>query len=130
MAARASKTGNRTPENESAFVRRLLIALGSRKELRVWRQNVGKTFIRDEMGEVDRVFTAGPPQGAADISGIVVGDGRRIEIECKVAGRSRTPEQEHWAEFIERAGGIYELATDDEAVEAIAERVMRRVRES
>lgn len=109
-------------------MRRLLVALGSRKELRVWRQNVGTIVLRDEMGEVDRVFRGGPPPGAADISGIVIGSGRRIEIECKTGGYKRNEDQLAWADFISKSGALYELATDAESVETIAKRVIERAR--
>ena len=115
-------------QTESPFVRKVLLALGSLRELRVWRQNVGTILIRGEEGGIQRAIHAGPPTGAADISGIVVGSGRRIEIECKVMGRKRTKEQELWGQFIERSGGVYALVTDEEPIESAVERVMEKVR--
>ncbi len=91
----------------------LLVALGSRPDVRLWRQNVGRIPLRDAAGNITRVFHAGPPRGAADLSGIIRPEGWRLEIEVKAAGGKRTPEQLRWAEFIGSSGGIYLLAAFD-----------------
>ena len=92
---------------EVDFMRALMLALGQRADLRIWRQNSG-TIVFREPGRGTRAFHAGPPKGAADLSGIVIPEGWRLEIECK-AGTARTPEQVRWGEFIARSGGVYVL---------------------
>jgi hypothetical protein len=110
----------RSPVSDTAelpFMRHVLLALGARPELRVWRQNCGQIPVRDRTGKVVRVFYPGPPNGAADLSGIVFDSGKRLEIELKAADGKRSPEQVRWAEFIQRAGGVYVLLTYDTSLD-------------
>ena len=68
--------------------------------VRVWRQNAG--LLRH-----DGRMVRGAPKGAADLTGIVVGHGWRVEIEIK-AGRGRlTREQEQWGDAMRRLGAVY-----------------------
>ena len=99
--------------SELEFMRRLMLALGRRRDLRIWRQNVGRIQIRDDKGRLQRVFMAGPPPGAADLSGIAIPDGWRLEIEVKSARGRQSPAQKRWAEFIEQSGGVYVLVQLD-----------------
>lgn len=103
--------------SEFAFQQRLLLALGRRRDMVVYRQNVGTVLVRDSRGKVQRTFRAGPPRGASDISGIVRPEGWRLEIECKAPTGKRSKEQERWAGMVEAAGGVYALVTggDDDA---------------
>lgn len=103
----------RADTDELEYMRRLLFALGARHDLRLWRQNVGTVLVRDESGNVQRAFRAGAPKGAADLSGIVIPEGWRLEIETKAKRGKRSAEQISWAAFIERSGGVYALATYD-----------------
>ena len=103
----------------------LMLALGALPWCRVWRQNSGTIVFRDPSGST-RAFHAGPPKGAADISGIVIPEGWRLEIECK-AGTKRTSEQVRWAEFIARSGGVYVLAEASEGVDGAMEKVSAAV---
>jgi hypothetical protein len=100
---------------EKTFQASLLLRIGARPSLRVWRQNVGTLRVRDSAGRTERFFHAGPPEGAADLSGIVLPEGWRIEIELKAASGRRTKPQEAWGAFIERSGGVYVLIRYDEA---------------
>lgn len=99
---------------ELEYMQRLMLVLGARRELRLWRQNVGTVPIRDRTGRVDRVFHAGPPKGASDLSGIVLGPGWRLEIETKGSKGKRSKEQIAWARFIVASGGVYVLAGYDD----------------
>jgi hypothetical protein len=128
--------------DESDFQRALLLALGSRPDLRLWRQNVGVIPVRNELGDLERVFRAGPPKGAADLSGIIRPEGWRLEIEVKGARGRVSAEQARWAVFLRAWGGVSLLATYDDAAPmgdnvrrvvrqldaAIAERRMRAAR--
>jgi hypothetical protein len=112
---RARKQPAASRMDEIPFMRHLLLALGLRPELRIWRQNTGKVPVRDRRGKIVRVFDPGVPNGAADISGIVRKSGRRIEIETKAADGEQEPDQENWQRMIESFGGIYVLITYDES---------------
>ena len=92
-------------------MRALSIAFCKIQGLRVWRQNCGKIVFIDKKTKKIRTFSAGPPKGAADLSGIY--HGYRVEIEVKAPGKKRTQEQEHWAKFVQEHGGIYLLVTYD-----------------
>ena len=90
-------------------MRRLMLALGRRPDMRIWRQNVGSIPIRNEHGRVLRVFHTGVPKGAADISGYVRPEGWRLEIEVKDAGGVRSPQQETFARLVTQGGCVYAL---------------------
>jgi hypothetical protein len=99
-----------TPKiSEHEFQQALILALGARPDLRVWRQNTGEVEVRDARGRTTGIFRAGPPTGAADISGLVRPEGWRLEIECKASDGKRSVEQERWAKFIHASGGVYTL---------------------
>jgi hypothetical protein len=108
-------------------MRRLMLALGRRPDMRIWRQNVGSIPVRDEQGRVVRVFHTGVPKGAADISGYVRPEGWRLEIEVKGPGGTRTPQQETFARLVTQGGCVYALATFD-AGHSMAENVAAGVR--
>ena len=116
---------------EIPFMKHVMLALGARSEFRVWRQNCGQIPVRDRTGKVLRVFDPGPPNGAADLSGIVFGSGRRLEIELKASDGVQSDDQRRWQAFIERAGGVYVLVAYDSAfdleqnVEAAVASVLR-----
>lgn len=138
--ARAKSVAS-APASEAAFQARLLLALGRRQDMRVYRQNVGTVLVRDAKGKAQRTFRAGPPPGAADISGIVRPEGWRLEVECKAVRGKRSEAQQRWADMITAAGGVYALvapvAGEDEAasvaraVETITSAIVaRRAREA
>lgn len=107
---------NAAPD-EKTFQNLVLLAMGTVGFLRLWRQNCGAVPIRDRAGRTERVFHAGPPAGAADLSGIVIPEGWRVEIEIKASGGKRTKKQEHWAEFIRASGGVYVLLKYDASID-------------
>ena len=116
--------------NEIEFMKRVMLALGSGQSIRLWRQNVGQVPVRDHSGKVLSIFDAGPPNGAADISGVVIPEGWRLEIEVKAAKGKRSKDQEQWAENVERWGCVYVLVDYDPAldIEANVELAQRKVR--
>lgn len=96
--------------SEAEFQRALLIVLSAIPGVRVWRQNTGVVPVRDRNGVAERVFRAGPPKGAADITGIVEPCGWRLEVEVKSALGRVSREQSAWGAMIERMGGIHMVA--------------------
>ena len=98
---------------ESDFVKAILVALSKRKDVRVWRQNSGKSVVVDPHTGRKRSMQMAPT-GAADISGIHIRTGQRVEIECKAAGNRPSAAQKRWRKFIESFHGIYVLAAHDE----------------
>lgn len=112
---------------EGEFMRRLMLALGRRPDMRIWRQNVGAIPIRDHEGRVLRVFRAGAPNGAADVTGYVRPEGWRLEIEVKGPGGIRSPAQENFARLVAAGGCVYALITFD-PTRSMAENVAAGVR--
>lgn len=111
---------------EATFQDALLQALNAPgRATRVWRQNVGTVVRRDDRGRKQGVFHAGPPKGAADLSGIA--HGLRLEIECKSARAGWTVEQQRWGDFIRNRGGVYVLVRFDEQL-TMAENVVLSIR--
>ena len=104
----------------------ILLAVGSRPGVRLWRQQCGRVPVLDPR-DVRRALTLGlrvrymqlAPPGAADLCGLMA-DGRMLQVECKSpTGRVR-PEQTKWREIIEKYRGIYILARSaEEAVEQL-----------
>lgn len=92
---------------------RLMLALGRRPDVRIWRQNVGSVPVRDEHGRVMRVFRAGAPKGAADVTGYVRPEGWRLEVEVKGPGGVRSPQQESFARLVIQGGCVYALVVYD-----------------
>jgi hypothetical protein len=84
------------------------------RRTRIFRQNVGTVVKRDRRGEKIGVFHAGPPKGAADLSGIVRPYGWRLEVELKSATAEWTPAQKRWRAFILAWGGIQVIVRYDE----------------
>ena len=102
---------------ESDLVQSILLAFGSRRDMRIWRANCG--VARTKTGALVRF---GVP-GQADISGILI-DGRRIEIECKSLTGKQTKAQQNWQKMILGMRGIYILARSvDDVKRAFGESV-------
>jgi len=104
--------------SEHAFQSRLLLALSKVPGVRAWRQNVGTVRTAD-----NRFFRAGPPKGAADISGIIGPEGWCLQIECKAKGKDRSPAQEAWGAAMTALGGVYLVAHESVGVEGTIERL-------
>lgn len=120
---------------ESEIQADLLLEFGSRKPMRIYRNNVGqaypigivKNFIKSlwAIGIKAAVlaFARCRPVrysvvGSADILGILFGDpvtkinrGRAIGIEVKMPGQALRPEQITWRDMFIKHGGLYVLAT-------------------
>lgn len=115
------------PPTELEFMRSLMVALCTIPGVRVHRQNSGSVAFTDR--SVKRVFRAGPPAGAADLSGIIAPEGWRLEVECKGLRTPTTDAQRRWARYIAASGGVHVVVhvrrgdTLDTAVERAAEDV-------
>jgi hypothetical protein len=81
----------------------ILLAIGSRPDVRVWKNATGVAKIDD------RVIKFGL-KGSADILGILAPSGRFLAIECKVGRDTQSPYQKNFQLMIETMGGLYILA--------------------
>lgn len=93
--------------SEARFQNELLLALGKRDDVRVWRQNSGHMAVA-QGGTVRGIKLA--PKGASDIIGVCAPGGWLLSIEVKKDGGKTTPEQDRWAEMVNAMGGIHILA--------------------
>jgi hypothetical protein len=110
---------------EKTIMDNIQLKLGARPDVRLWRNNVGA--YKDERGHLVRY---GRP-GSADLTGLVLPDGVRLEVEVKRPGGKLSEDQQKFAAMTMRFGGIYILATSVEQAEvslnqALAERAAAR----
>jgi len=113
---------------EQEFMQRLMVALSRRPNIKVHRQNTGMVLKKH-----GGVFHAGPPPGAADISGIVGPEGWRLEVETKGQETKNQDNQKLWGEMIRKHGGIYakvryeEKLSMEQNIEAAVAMVMTEI---
>lgn len=93
---------------ESALQHAILVRWGMSPKLRLWRANVGVAFAKS--GRAVRFGVIG--QG--DISGLVVGTGRRVEIEVKAPGGVQSAAQRAFGRMVVECGGLYLVAYEIE----------------
>ena len=101
-----------TTPREKHIQNDILRTFGTRKDMRIWRANVGASTFLGPHGKQRVQF--GVP-GQADLTGILP-DGRRLEIEVKSAVGRQRPEQVNYQKMIEQFGGVYILARSVEDV--------------
>lgn len=109
------------PQRESFLVFEILRVWGAHPSLRIWRQNTGVGWFKD--GKPARQTDPGaypvkfgvPGQG--DISGLLLPNGQRLEIECKTERGRQSDEQRSFQLMIERFGGLYVLVRSVEDVD-------------
>jgi hypothetical protein len=105
---------------EAEILARTHRRLGSRRDVRLWRQNTGVGLTLD--GERMTRFGV---KGGGDLSGIVRG-GTRLEVETKSARGRQSPQQKAFGAMIQSFGGIYIVAhSDDEAEEKLEAELAR-----
>lgn len=102
---------------EAELLRAILVALGARPEVRLFRNNVG--LARDATG---RHVRFGLAVGASDLVGIVAPHGRFLALEVKSPKGRVRPEQEAFLEMIRGLGGVGRVVRSvAEAEQALAE---------
>ncbi|MBP9032293.1 MAG: hypothetical protein KBG29_00270 [Pseudomonadales bacterium] len=93
---------------EKAVQNAILREFGTRRDMRLWRANVGVARIGDSRRAGGRIVRFGLP-GQADLTGILP-NGVRLEIEVKGPDGQQTEEQRAYQRMVERFGGVYVLA--------------------
>lgn len=96
-------------KSEHQIQNEILAEFGARNDMRIWRQNTGAALTKNGM------VRFGVP-GQADITGLLIPSGRRIEIEVKDAKGRQRESQKNFQAMIEKSGGIYILARSVEDV--------------
>ena len=83
----------------------------------LWRANVGAHTIRDP-GRRPRFMRFGRP-GQADLTGILAGSGRRLEVEIKTSRGVLSERQRDFAGEIQRMGGLYAVVRSADELEGV-----------
>lgn len=99
--------------SEHEIQQAILLALGSRRDVRVWRNNSGVAYGKG------RAVRFGVP-GQADISGILRG-GRRLELEVKAPGERPTKQQTAFGAMIQAFGGVWAVVRSVEEAVAVVD---------
>jgi hypothetical protein len=100
---------------ETPLMKEILLQIGSRPDVRLWRNNVGAAKGRGKQGR--EYFVRFGLPGSADLSGLLA-NGRRLEVEVKrPKGGRHAEEQKSFGAMIERFGGLYVLARSVDDVE-------------
>lgn len=102
--------GSEHPKKSEAQIQQeILLYLGTRTDLRAWRSNAGAAIGQ-------RGLIRFGLQGQADISGLMLPEGRRIEIEVKTDRGRQSEQQRKFQRMIEKHGGLYVVARSVEDV--------------
>ena len=102
--------------NHSRLVNEIMLAIGSRPGITVWKNATG--YARSMDGE--RIISYGL-KGSADILGICQG-GRFVSIEVKTGSSKLKKEQLAFKRMVESYGGIYlEARSVDDVVKKLSE---------
>lgn len=112
--------------NETTIQNKIRLALGSRPDVRLFRNHVG--VVQDERG---RVHSFGLRKGSADLIGWVrIGHlAVFLSIEIKTATGKIRPEQQLWMNNVNESGGIAFVArNEEEAVKELNEYITARDR--
>lgn len=112
--------------NETTLQNKIRLALGSRPDVRLFRNHVG--VVRDERG---RVHSFGLRKGSADLIGWVrIGHlAVFLSIEIKTATGKLRPEQQQWMNNINESGGIAFVARNEtEALKQLNDYIAARNR--
>ena len=112
--------------NETTLQNKIRLALGSRPDVRLFRNHVG--VVKDERG---RVHSFGLRKGSADLIGWVriAHIAVFLSIEIKTAKGLLRPEQQQWMKNVNESGGIAFVARNEaEALKKLNEHITARHR--
>lgn len=100
--------------SEASIQKRVLLALGSLPDVRLWRQNAGRVRVCKTHRACPHCYWLQlAPDGAADLSGVVAG-GRRLEVEVKSLVGTQRKSQENFEAMMRRFGAHYLLVRSEE----------------
>jgi hypothetical protein len=108
--------------SEQSIQARIILALGSLPNVRIFRTNAGKVAVIPH-SHVARARKLGVPvdwldlgpKGMADLTGLVGPYGRSLSVEVKSATGVQSDAQVAYQRVIEALGGIYILARSPES---------------
>ncbi|MDR2337719.1 MAG: hypothetical protein LBE20_03605 [Deltaproteobacteria bacterium] len=112
---------------ESLILKKIMLALGQLKTLRIWRNNTGVLWSGTDIKKLGKdiyIKNAYPVrfglEGSADILGIIAPDGKFLAIEVKQQRGRQSEKQKNFENMIKSLGGVYILAhSPEEALEKL-----------
>lgn len=105
---------------ESKIQRDIRLAMGKRKDIVLWRNNVGVAMHQPgQLAKPQRV-TYGLCVGSSDLIGILKPSGRFVALEVKQPGEKPTADQKLFADLVIKCGGFHRVVSSvDDAMRAI-----------
>lgn len=100
-----SVTGDGSSVQHSQLVNDVLLRIGSRTDVRLWKNHTGQARSADGR----RRLTFGI-KGGSDLIGLIAPSGRLLAIECKTGKAKQSKEQKAFQAMVEKFGGVYVLA--------------------
>lgn len=104
---------------ETPIMKAIELAIGSRRDARIWRNNRGTAFRGTRAVEFGI-------DGQADLSGVLKPSGRRLEIEVKRPGEGPNPDQIAFGKMIRESGGAWACVSSVEEAIAVVDRFQRQ----
>lgn len=105
---------------ESQIRKEIMLALGSRRDVRIWNNNTGRLI--DSTG---RQVSYGLCVGSSDLIGIL-SDGRFLALEVKRPGGKPTNEQVVFLEIIKKFGGVAGIVTSVAEAQRVVDDALRK----
>lgn len=99
---------------EAQLQREILLTVGSRPDVRIWRANAGRALVPTADGGLRPIQVNLP--GCPDLIGFLAPFGRFLGIEVKAPGGRLRPAQEAFRDALTRSGGLYIVARSVEDV--------------
>lgn len=112
----------------SALVHAIMIKVGARPYIRIWKRVVGLFYRvrKNNLGQVvEAVAIKIGEEGEPDLDGVLRrwdGIGQRFGIECKTGEAGQNTAQKRYQAMLESMGGLYILARSPEQALEILER--------
>ncbi|NIM50430.1 MAG: hypothetical protein GTO22_14470 [Gemmatimonadales bacterium] len=107
----------RPAPKESDIQRAILAVFAMRKDVVAWRQNTGG-MTKEYKGR--RHFVRFGVPGAADITGVILPWGTRLEVEVKRPGGRLSAAQRAFGDLMTQSGSVYFVAhSAEEALEKL-----------
>lgn len=108
-----------------------LLAVGSRPDVLIWRQQSGVFRSYDDPSRIVRVGVPGMADAGAIVAVKITPDmvgktvGVAVQPEFKTARGTQRDKQANWQAAVEQRGGVYALVRSDADMVKLVERVQR-----
>jgi hypothetical protein len=127
QSSRPKKSFHRGSSEEHKKLRNdILVALSKIHGVKVWPQETGVAKTLDDERHVRYGL-----RGSADISGLMIPYGTRLEVECKTGNAVQSKQQVNFMNMIIECGGLYIVARSVlDATDAVSSRMAQLAKPS